>query len=115
MSAPEELFHAVLKDTFPNARIHSQYYVNVGRVKVFFDFFIPAVGVAVEIHGQQHYEFNKFYHRSKWDFLHQKNRDNLKALWCNENDVVLLEIKHDELPKTSEELLDLILTAQRSL
>jgi len=56
------------------------------------DFFIPQKKIAFEFNGQQHYEYNKFFHNSKIDFLNQQKRDNRKREWCRVNNVTLVEV-----------------------
>ena len=66
---------------------------------LFLDFFIPYFSLAVEVHGAQHYEFSKFFHKTKADFFNQIRRDQIKKEWCELNKIRLIELSH----KDSEE------------
>jgi hypothetical protein len=62
--------------------------------------------IAIEVHGDQHFKFNKFFHnnrRAVW--LDSVNRDGQKLEWLAKNGVTVIEILQDEVPKISEEFL----------
>lgn len=63
---------------------------------LYLDFYIPSVNLAIEVHGQQHYEFCPFFHRSKADFLKGQVRDDDKIEWCRLNDIRLVILKYTE-------------------
>lgn len=71
------------------------------------DFFVPARNVAFEFQGQQHDEFNPFFHASKEDFVSQKRRDTEKQQWCSLNGVTLVEVRN---PAVSEQELKQLIT-----
>lgn len=54
------------------------------------DFFLPKINVAIEVHGRQHFEFVKHFHGTKKKFAEAKRRDELKAKWCDMNDIELI-------------------------
>jgi hypothetical protein len=56
------------------------------------DFFNATTNVAIEVQGNQHTKFVKFFHRSKSNYLDQIYRDVKKADFCEANDIELLEI-----------------------
>jgi hypothetical protein len=60
------------------------------------DLFIPNRKILVEVHGEQHYKFNKFFYKSKLDFYRAKARDNDKRNWCEINDITLIVFNYDE-------------------
>jgi hypothetical protein len=60
------------------------------------DFFLPRRKLAVEVQGEQHYKFNAFFHKSKADFVAQKNRDKRKENWCEINSIRLVKIRWGE-------------------
>lgn len=54
--------------------------------------------VAVEVNGDQHREFNEFFHGDRHGFLNQIERDSRKYEWCQLNEIELVDIyKEDEL------------------
>lgn len=63
---------------------------------LYLDFFIPTISLGIEVHGQQHYDFNPFFHKSKADFLKSKARDEDKLEWCKLNDINLIILKYSE-------------------
>lgn len=56
------------------------------------DFFNATTNVAIEVQGNQHTKFVKFFHRSESNYLDQIYRDVKKADFCEANDIELLEI-----------------------
>lgn len=63
---------------------------------LFLDFFIPQINFAIEVHGQQHYEFCPFFHKTKADFLLAKAKDDDKIEWCELNDIELITLKYSD-------------------
>lgn len=53
------------------------------------------VEVAFEIQGEQHYEFNKYFHRNQAAFEYQVACDKLKAEQCRKRGVFLFPIRYD--------------------
>ena len=63
---------------------------------LFLDFFIPNLQLGVEVHGQQHYKFCKFFHKTKAGFLTSCKRDLIKEEWCDLNDIELITLKYSD-------------------
>lgn len=63
---------------------------------LYLDFYIPSIKLAIEVHGEQHYEFNAFFHKSRADFLKSLARDDDKISWCELNDIRLVVLKYSE-------------------
>ena len=59
------------------------------------DVFIPSLQVALEYHGQQHYDSVKYFGGKK-GFLNAKERDKRKSQACKEAGVVLIVWKYNE-------------------
>lgn len=92
---------AVIKDIFNSYRILEEVKLpgstSLHRKSVLYlDFYIPNLKLAIEVHGQQHYEYSPFFHKSKADFLKSKARDEDKIEWCNLNDIRLITLKYSE-------------------
>ncbi len=87
----EELFPAK-----PFKQVTCEYYINYKGQKLFFDFHIKKLNVVVEVQGQQHTKFVSHFHVTRDNFLKQKERDNLKRVWAEENDVSLVRFNYDE-------------------
>jgi hypothetical protein len=62
----------------------------------FLDFFLPSRMIAVEVHGTQHYTYNKYFHASRAAFIEQQKRDKRKAQWCEINNIKLIIIDYEE-------------------
>ena len=107
MSKLSEETHGLLKEVFPHNMIVQEYYVNYAGKRLFFDFYIKELDVLIEVQGRQHDRFVKHFHEDRQGFLASKRRDNFKRAYCEENDMVLIEIRSsDELYE--DELLDRI-------
>jgi len=63
---------------------------------LFLDFFLPRRKIAVEVHGSQHFKYNKFFHATRADFIKQQKNDVRKQKWCELNDITLVVITHGE-------------------
>ena len=60
------------------------------------DLFIPNRRLIVEVHGEQHHKFNKFFYKNKLQFYRAKARDAEKREWCEINDITLIEFNYNE-------------------
>lgn len=60
------------------------------------DIFLPSRSIMIEVHGEQHYKFNKFFFKSKLDFYKAKARDSDKREWCDLNEIELIELNFNE-------------------
>lgn len=69
------------------------------------DFWIPFNYIAFEFDGQQHQEFNKFFHGNKAGFLKQKKADSRKERLAELNGIRLITISKSI---TFEELKSII-------
>ena len=60
------------------------------------DLFIPNRNLIIEVHGEQHYKFNKFFYKDKLSFYRAKARDSEKKEWCHLNDITFIEFNYNE-------------------
>ena len=91
--------HSILMSLFPSKpfdQITCEYYINYKGYKLFFDFYIKKIDVFVEVQGRQHIEFVRHFHQDKKSFLQQRERDNLKRIWIEENDHYLIRLYDTE-------------------
>jgi len=63
---------------------------------LFLDFFIPSLMLGIEVHGRQHYEFCKFFHKTMAGFLQSNKRDFIKEDWCELNGIELIVLKYSD-------------------
>ena len=70
----------------------------VAGTRLTFDFFNATRNIAVEVDGNQHYKYNKFFHsNSRQNFLSQLQRDEKKEYFCEINNITLLRILESEI------------------
>jgi hypothetical protein len=60
--------------------------------KMSFDFYNANKKIAVEVQGQQHTKFVKFFHGNRFKYLEQLKRDQRKFRFCEINNIKLIEI-----------------------
>lgn len=71
------------------------------------DFLNATKKIAVEIQGDQHESFNKFFHHnSRLKYLHSIKRDVKKEEWLSKNNFKLLELYQDDLKNISPEYIE---------
>ena len=58
--------------------------------------------IAVEVNGQQHSSFNKFFHNSRYGYFQSISRDVKKEDWLEKNGFTLLTIEYNEVDDLSE-------------
>ena len=63
---------------------------------LFLDFLIPGVMMGIEVHGQQHYEFSQFFHKTKAGYYQSLKRDQTKEEWCKLNGINLTVLKYSD-------------------
>jgi len=57
--------------------------------------------IAVEVQGEQHTQFSKYFHHHRMDFLLSMQRDARKIEWLEKNNFKFLELVEDDLEKLS--------------
>lgn len=63
---------------------------------LFIDFYIPNLEIAVEVHGEQHYKYIPFFHKSLAGFAQSRVRDDSKIEWCKLNNINLITLSYLE-------------------
>ena len=63
---------------------------------LYLDIYLPLRRVAIEVQGQQHFEFNNFHYKRKMDFFRATARDRSKRTWCEINNILLIDLNYDE-------------------
>lgn len=72
---------------------------------LFFDFYLPLRKIAIEVHGQQHFTYCKFYHSNIDGFKRAKANDSRKAEWCQLNNIRLVIFPFDKTVEEWREIL----------
>lgn len=70
------------------------------------DFYIPEVALVIEVHGEQHYEYSHFFHKSKYNFFKSKVRDRDKIEWCSLNNIDILILPYNEREKWKQMIME---------
>ena len=73
---------------------------------LYLDFYIPNAIMAVEVHGQQHFKFTPYFHKSRAGFAMAKKRDMDKREWCRINKIELIELRWDDSPEYWREKIE---------
>ena len=101
----ETMLHRLIQELFPHHKVIHHYWPEWLR-GLEIDVFVPAMNLAIEYQGQQHYEPVAMWGGE--DALKaQQVRDAQKASLCKEAGVVLLEVRYDD-PLNREFILSLI-------
>jgi hypothetical protein len=88
----------LLADIFPFDTAYEEVGLPIGKKQTLYaDFFISSRKLMVEVHGSQHYEHNKFFHKTRKDFLLAKARDYNKAEWCRINNIRLVVLAYNDI------------------
>ena len=91
---------ALLEELFPFDNIYEEVplpgsQVGDGRTLVA-DFCIPSQKLIVEVHGEQHYIYTPYYHKTKLGFIKCSERGRDKIRWCNLNGITIIILKYNE-------------------
>ncbi len=73
---------------------------------LYLDFYIPQIMMAIEVHGQQHYEFNKFFHKNKADFAIAQKKDDDKIKWCELNKIDIIVLRYSDTDEQWREQIE---------
>ncbi len=92
---------AILRKLFPRDRILEEVSLPGSNTQsrkslLYADFFIPSHKLVIEVHGQQHYEFVPFYHKTKGEYYRSRKRDRDKIDWCEMNSLRIVVLKYSE-------------------
>jgi hypothetical protein len=73
---------------------------------LYLDFYVPQIMLAVEVHGQQHYDYTPFFHKNKADFAIAKAKDEDKIEWCELNKIDIIVLKYSETDEQWREQIE---------
>lgn len=87
----------LLSSVFPGTRITEEIRIEIESGKfLYLDFYIPALNMAIEVHGGQHYSYNSFHFKNRMDWLRAVANDKKKIEWCKLNSINIVELPHNE-------------------
>jgi 8-oxo-dGTP pyrophosphatase MutT (NUDIX family) len=92
-SEPHSVALSLLLELFPGLPVFQEITIPGG---MYLDIFLPTVPLIVEVHGEQHYTFTPFFHKSKANFLLAKKRDRDKLEWARLNEIPMAVLPHNE-------------------
>lgn len=99
-SSYHEHARKILKGKFPTFILLEEVPVTIKKGKTeYLDFFIPLKRMIIEVHGEQHYTFNKHFHVNQSGWVGQLRRDRLKREWAELNNLIFVELKYNEKDK----------------
>lgn len=88
---------SIIRECYPALTICEEVPIRVYRFQVLYlDILLPTHLTAIEVHGEQHYKFNKFFHTDVHAFANAQKRDKVKREWCIKNSIRLLELTHEQ-------------------
>jgi hypothetical protein len=82
----------ILKHLFPYHKTEEE--VPIG--KLWIDWLLPHLNIAVEVHGAQHLDYNPFFHKTKMDFVRGQENDWDKSEMLESQNISLIVVYHDE-------------------
>lgn len=84
-----ELIHSC----FPTLQVLEEVTIHTRKTEILYlDFYLPLIRKCIEVHGEQHYKFNRFFHSTTLGFIRQKKRDQEKKEWCEINSIDYVEL-----------------------
>lgn len=87
----------LIKECFPTLQILEEVSIPLRRSEILIlDFYLPLNKKCVEVHGEQHYKFTRFYHKDMMGFIRHKKRDQEKKEWCDINNIQYIELPYNE-------------------
>ena len=87
----------VIRNIYPTLQVLEEVPVPIKKSETYyFDFYLPMIKTVIEVHGEQHYQFSKFYHINMFGFAKAKKRDRDKIEWCNINNIKYIELPYNE-------------------
>lgn len=88
--------YEIIKQLYPLYTVYEETKLCGTKNDLYLDMFIPSLGIGIEIQGVQHYKFVPHFHENIIGFSRAKARDQEKALWCEINDIKLIELIYNE-------------------
>jgi hypothetical protein len=95
VSAGQGILGELLQEIYPNITIYEEMPCVGTRLRI--DFYIHLFKLAFEFDGDQHEEYNPFFHGSRQGYLAHKKRDIEKEKWCEINQIKLIRVKEEDL------------------
>jgi hypothetical protein len=87
----------LITNIFPTLQILEEVPIPLRRSEnLYLDFYLPLKKLCIEVHGEQHYKFSRFFHNTALGFIKHKKRDQDKKEWCELNNITHIELPFDK-------------------
>jgi hypothetical protein len=97
----------LIKECFPTLQVLEEVAINPRRSEtLYLDFYLPLIKKCVEVHGEQHYAFSRFFHNTTLGFIKHKRRDQDKREWCDINGIKYIELPFDKTDEWHQRIKD---------
>ena len=93
-----------LKKFWKNHIVYEEFPVYGTRMSV--DFLNATKKIAIEVNGQQHSQYVKFFHGSRIYYFKSIKRDVKKAEWLQMNEYVLIELERKDVNELSLDYIE---------
>ena len=88
----------IIHECFPTLQVLEEVPITIRRSEtLYLDFYLPLTKKCIEVHGEQHYKFNKFFHNTTLGFIKHKKRDQDKKDWCELNGITYIELPYNDI------------------
>lgn len=109
MSDLSDKVELLLGEALPSHRVVKEKYVNYRQSKLYFDFYLPELNLYIEVQGDQHFRFNKFFHVDGMAFTNQKFRDALKREFIDSNNYKMVALTEKQIKTLDKDSLRTII------
>tara|TARA_R110000824_G_scaffold327224_2_gene514137 strand:+ start:2757 stop:3182 length:426 start_codon:yes stop_codon:yes gene_type:complete len=87
----------LLQETYSTIQIFEEVPIHTDTLRtLYLDFYIPSLDLAIEVHGEQHYNFSSHFHGSRRKFLKARANDRDKITWCELNGIFIAILSYKE-------------------
>jgi hypothetical protein len=87
----------LIHECFPTLQVLEEVPINIRRTEtLYLDFYLPLIKRCIEVHGEQHYQFTRFFHNTPLGFIRHKKRDQDKKDWCFLNGITYVELPFNQ-------------------
>lgn len=93
MSRGHAALYHMLQRIVPNERVVTEYHVGE---QLRLDIYCPALKIAIEFHGRQHFYFVEHFHKTLKGFEESQERDLRKEELCQEQGIALVVFRYND-------------------
>lgn len=105
-SKDQRILYEYLSELYPNFDIIYEFPIHDLGQRI--DIFVPNLGIAIEYHGRQHFEFIPHFHKNLEDFKRAIKLDQIKNEYLYTHGIKLIEIPYNDMVESKEALKALI-------